>query len=132
MSFEHIYIAHAHTSKQSLYIPEMEGIKHAPSLICEPGELVHTHSITNGESRINPAACFIVSAVTSQACSLLYSANMYKESCVEVLCFYKHKVKQSEGEHDLLDMIPQTSTLSLYWCLCGSFHFFLELKTLQK
>ncbi len=62
----------------------MESIKHGPYIICEPDDLVHTHSITSAESTINPAACSVVSAVASLACSLLYSANMLKEAFLEV------------------------------------------------
>lgn len=92
----------------------MQSIKHVTSLICEPDDLVHTHSITSRESTINPADCSVVSAVPSQACSLLYSANMYKESCLEVLCFYKHKVEQSEG----LEVNTTCSTRLLNLQLC--------------
>lgn len=60
----------------------------------EPDDLVHTHSITSGESTINPAACNVVSA---RGCTLLYSANMYKDSHLEVLCFYRHRAELSEG-----------------------------------
>lgn len=44
----------------------MKSIKHVPSLIRECDDPVHTHSITSGESTINPAACSVVSAVPSQ------------------------------------------------------------------
>ncbi len=115
----------------------MESIKHVPPLICDPDDLVHTHSITSGESTINPAACSVVSAVSSQACSLLYSANIYKEFCLEVLCLYKHKVKQASSEGLEVNTTYSTwylksSTLSSCWCLCGFFHFFLKCKTLQN
>lgn len=107
------------------------------SIICEPDDLVHTHSITGGERTINPAACSVVSAVSSQACSLLYSANMYKESSLEVLCFYKHKVKQREGlevnatcSSTRCLNLSLTLSLTLYWYLWGSFHFSLKHKSL--
>lgn len=42
----------------------MASIKHVLfyNIACEPDDLVHTHSITSGESTINPASCSMVSA----------------------------------------------------------------------
>lgn len=73
-----------------------------------------------------------LSAVSSQARSLLYSANMYKESCLEVFVLLQAQ-SQAEwrfrGEHDLLDTIPQSPAPSLCRCLWGSFPFFQENKS---
>lgn len=73
-----------------------------------------------------------LSAVSSQARSLLYSANMYKESCLEVFVLLQAQ-SQAEwrfrGEHDLLDTIPQSPAPSLRLCLWGSFRFFQENKS---
>lgn len=72
-----IQYTHRHTSwKHSFYIPEMESIKHVPSLICEPEDLVHTHSISSEESTINPAACSV---------RLLYHLSLAL-CCIQQLC----------------------------------------------
>lgn len=134
LQFNHTHISSSSSSssKQSFYIPAVKSIKHVPfSNIWTQWPCPHSFNHWWRESTINPAACSIVSAVSSQLSAVFskYVQRILSGSFV-LLQAQSQAEWRFRGEHDLLDMMPQSSTLCLDWYLCGSFHFFLESKNL--